>query len=649
MTLEEIYPELDAALGSDNAELQLEVAEKIEALATPDTSALASWVRGTAHMLRREMDTAMEEFGRALSIAIEHDLVGRRMQAMEGRGRVLLNTGRYNEALAAFKEIIPIAESAKNRTRLAHIYGLLGTCSIAISDLPSARAFLTRALEIHIDEGDRHNEGIVRYNIGSILAMASDYAGALECYLQGLRIFEELDLRNRLPHAFIEISSVHAELGNMAKAREYLDRAQIIAVELRSEVQVAVADAMIGEHEADAGNLEDALDRFRRAEKEFLRLHDPVKATEASSMAAITLVQLGKLDEAKRHLDTIAIDHSSILHSRYLLHKASGIYLEATGDLKGAEAEYTLCLELAIEGGRKQQEAEAHHLLRELAEKLGDLPRYVEHNKAYYKIQDESKNSETTMKLAMFEAENQIAEERRERDRERAILYSTLPTEVANRLVRGDDVSGDEHDNATVIFADIVAFTDHATDIPARHVTQLLAELFSAFDALCEQHGVTKIKTIGDSYLAVSFDTEPAARSEEGRGPAVNSEVRAAKVAMGMRDTKLRWPNGEPLEIRIGMHCGPLVSGVIGTQRLQYDVWGDTVNVASRMESSGEPGKIQVSDAFANALKGLEGTGGDLRGLDDDGLRSLVSGLRERGSVQVKGKGTMKTFWLEGA
>jgi adenylate cyclase len=641
MTLEEIYPELDVALGSDNAELQLEVAERIDALDTPNTSALASWVRGTAHLLRREMDTALEEFGRALNIAIEHDLVVRRMQAMEGRGRVLLNTGRYDEALVAFKEIIPIAESERNRTRLAHIFGLLGACSMAISDLPSARSFLTRALEIHIDEGDRHNEGVVRYNIGSILAMASDYAGALEYYMQGLRIFEELDLRNRLPHAFVEISTVHAELGNMPKAREYLDRAQVIAVELKSDVQASVIDALIGEHEAESGQLEQALVRFRRAEQEFLRLHDPVKATEASSMAAIALVRLGKLDEAKLHLDTIATGHSSVLHSRYLQHKAIGIYLEATGDMEGAGAEYMLCLEISIEAGRKPQEAESHHLLRELAEKLGDLSSYVEHNRAYYKIQDESKSSETTMKLAMFEVENEIAEERRERDRERAILYSTLPTEVANRLVRGEDVSGDEHDHATVIFADIVAFTDHAADLPARQVTQLLADLFGAFDALCQQYKVTKIKTIGDSYLAVSFP-ESGDRREE-----TMHVERAAMVALGMVGAKLQWPNGEPLEIRIGMHCGPVVSGVIGTQRLQYDIWGDTVNVASRMESTGEAGRIHASKSFASALSQVPSTLSLVPGMSGENQERGTWNLVPRGETEVKGKGTMQTYWLE--
>jgi adenylate cyclase len=110
------------------------------------------------------------------------------------------------------------------------------------------------------------------------------------------------------------------------------------------------------------------------------------------------------------------------------------------------------------------------------------------------------------------------------------------------------------------------------------------------------------------------------------------------------------WVNnvGE-INVRIGLHCGPVTAGVIGTKRLQYDVWGDTVNVASRMESTGEPGRIQVSDTFASALNGLEGTGRDRRGLEGTGgdLEAGTWNLELRGATEVKGKGTMKTHWLE--
>jgi guanylate cyclase len=209
-----------------------------------------------------------------------------------------------------------------------------------------------------------------------------------------------------------------------------------------------------------------------------------------------------------------------------------------------------------------------------------------------------------------------------EKARTEGLLARVLPAPIVRRLKRGDAQIADYLESVTVVFADIVGFTPLATRLSPAEVVELLDEVFRRFDALALEHGVEKIKTIGDAYMAVAGAPE---RSSD-------HAVRAARLALAMRASvgELAAERKMELAIRIGLHSGEAVAGVIGIQRFAYDLWGDTVNTASRMESHGQPGHIQLSAATHDAL-------GD----------AFVT--RERGAIEVKGRGTIVTYWLDGA
>lgn len=199
-------------------------------------------------------------------------------------------------------------------------------------------------------------------------------------------------------------------------------------------------------------------------------------------------------------------------------------------------------------------------------------------------------------------------------------LLSAFPASVVRRLVNGLDVAH-HHDDVTVLFADLVGFTALAERLPAGELLPVLAELFEAFDELAYRHGVEPIKTVGDSYMA-------AAGVPEARPDHVQA---AAGMALDMRRAVAeRTFGGHRLAVRIGLHRGPLVAGVVRTRRQLYDLWGDTVNVASRLESHGEPGRIQVSGAVA------------------DVLGPLGYHLERRGTVELKGHEEVEAWFLEG-
>jgi class 3 adenylate cyclase len=207
-------------------------------------------------------------------------------------------------------------------------------------------------------------------------------------------------------------------------------------------------------------------------------------------------------------------------------------------------------------------------------------------------------------------------------DRSETLLENMLPASIAERLKEpGRGVIADKYDDATVLFADIVGFTERASGTPPADLVRFLDRLYGAFDALVDKHGLEKIKVSGDSYMVVSGVPRP--RPDHSQALA-DFALDMANVVAGLKD-----PHGEPVPLRVGMACGPVVAGVVGSRRFFYDVWGDAVNVASRMEATDSVGRIQVPEELYERLK-------------DEFV------LQERGRIDVKGKGPMRTWYLIG-
>lgn len=208
-----------------------------------------------------------------------------------------------------------------------------------------------------------------------------------------------------------------------------------------------------------------------------------------------------------------------------------------------------------------------------------------------------------------------------ERARSESLLLNVLPKSIADRLKTDSGVIADQFDECSVLFADISGFTAHARQVEPDQLVQELNTIFTAFDELTELRGAQKIKTIGDGYMVVAGVPDPHP-----------DHLRAmCDLALDMQETisKLSSETGTDLEVRIGIHTGPVVAGIIGASRFSYDIWGETVNLASRLESSGEPGRIQVSDRVASSA--------------GDGYTFVPAGI-----VELRGVGKVEAYWLDG-
>jgi adenylate cyclase len=204
-----------------------------------------------------------------------------------------------------------------------------------------------------------------------------------------------------------------------------------------------------------------------------------------------------------------------------------------------------------------------------------------------------------------------------EQERSETLLLSIFPQPIAERLKVSQEVIAERCEEVSVLFADITGFTPFAERLPAEEVVVLLDEIFSAFDELVARHGLEKIKTIGDGYLVAAGIPTPRTDHAE----------TAARLALAMREALVELPVASGLSLRAGIDSGPVVAGVIGRTKFGYDLWGDTVNTASRMESHAPSGAIQVTERTYRRL--------------EDGFV-----LEQRAGVVVKGKGEMTTYLL---
>jgi hypothetical protein len=257
--------------------------------------------------------------------------------------------------------------------------------------------------------------------------------------------------------------------------------------------------------------------------------------------------------------------------------------------------------------------AGANDYLVKLPDRIELIARIRVHSDAYQRLLERD--------AAFVALERSLADLQREQAKSERLLLNILPAKIVERLKDSHGIIADSFPAASVLFADLCGFTEFSQHVDPQHLVGMLDEIFSTFDHLAATHGIEKIKTIGDAYMAVAGVPEP--RDDHAEAIA----AMAMEMLEGFR--RVMQQRGLGMHVRIGIHSGPVVAGVIGRHKFIYDLWGDTVNVASRMESHGEPSRVHVSQATHDLLAAL--------------FR-----FAERGPITIKGKGTQTTYFLLG-
>ncbi len=617
VTYESLCEEVRTASATNDADALMHLADALRALGTPQSLAKAESALALGSQLRGDYANAYEQYRRAKTMySAINDIAGEADVTLQ-IANVDYRVGNSSEARANYAKSLALYEKLGDRTGIARATGNIANIMCDSGDYSTAATYYQQALSEYEISNDVSGIARITYNVGSMHYRIGNYSSALEHYYSALAHYEEVGDSGGIPNVLGSIGNVFWRIGNDAGALEFYNQALRIHEDRTDRSAMASVTGNIGNVYAKANDYGLALQYYERA----LALH--VEMGEVGSSARVTgnivatLIACGRLAEARkllRTMDEMTVDDPSTIIAR---EQSRALLQETDKDLDGAIKTLLAALDLAQKNKLSSHQAELHRCLRDIALTSNDFASYVVHNNAFSRLTEESSGKDTALKISMLERQRELDAREKEHAKYLAVLYATLPKSVAIRVAHGETIH-DSIDDAAVLFLDIVDFTTNSSALEASKIVQLLQSVFSSFDTICTQFGITKIKTNGDAYMAAAF-------------PSDAHVVRLASAAIAMMSCAFTWPHtGQAVTFRIGLHIGPVTAGVIGIERLQYDVWGDTVNVASRMESSSEPGRIHISEAFANTLAGAP--------------FSIV----ERGTVNIKGKGDMTTYWLEG-
>jgi class 3 adenylate cyclase/Tfp pilus assembly protein PilF len=530
-----------------------------------------------------------------------------------------------------------LAEKIDHKNFMASALNIQGVAHTMQDNYPKAIDFFIQTKTLYEEINNKPGLASVQNNLASVYDRMGEYDKSFEYYKESIGIMEELGREKGLIFPLINLGYNYANRGELDESLETFERAVEIAEKYDHGPGVFNSLSGIGYcyelKEDDPKALEYYLKSLELCKQtgpelstvqmlntigdSYLRLNQPEKAIvyckeglERAEKATSLMAQRNAcncLFTAYKSLDQnqLALQY----HEQLTTIKDSMFNEENTKELTRLEMQYEFDKKEAVAKAEQEKKdaLAAQELKKQKLERNGFMAGFA---------------VVLVFALVFFGQRNRIGKEKKRSD---DLLLNILPEETALELKAKGSAESKLIENTTVLFTDFKGFTAMSETMTANELVKNINECFSAFDHIMEKHGVEKIKTIGDAYMAAGGLPTPNATH-------VKDVVLAGlEIAEFMNQrARTRKEKGLPhFEIRIGINTGPVVAGIVGVKKFQYDIWGDTVNTASRMESSGEPGKVNISNTTYNLLK------------DDSDFT-----FESRGKIQAKGKGEIEMWFV---
>ena len=635
-------------------------------------TAEAFFIRGEILTSSSEYELAKQDFQRALQLFKSNSNFIREGQTLEKLGVLSFYLSDYQGSLEFTLPALAMFEQINLDGSVASCLGNIGNCYWAMSKYDEALSLYKRALEINERLGYKRGIASNLSNLGNVSALTADYTSAIEYYQKAIAINTETQNKNSLALSYGNLANTYALIGEFVDSIEMYNKALALTEEMNNAHDSGNWLGNIGIVYQDLGEFDHALEFYKQAIKKYEQVGDIDGIAiwimncgiicalqqdytqslryieqalesfrkigngngEGSALCHIGSVhlELGNYDESLR-ISREALQLAKEIgdrHTEVICLSTIGTALSKTTTKNtNEEAKDFLmsALELAQSLDMKKELYEIHHAVSKMYRREGLIDKAFEHFVEYHTLEKQLLHGEVQKKVKQLDAErrfNASEKLRIEADHQREvtdkILHNILPSSIADRLKNGEQVIADSSENVTVLFADIVGFTKLSAKVSAEQLVRMLNDVFLLFDELAEKYGLEKIKTIGDCYMVVGG--LPEKRDDHAQA--------VVKMGLDMASNLHTIPLAKEanLNIRIGIHTGGVVAGVIGKRKFAYDIWGDTVNTASRMESHGEAGKVHVSNEVYKLIKA-----------------DFI--LIDRGEIEVKGKGKMQTWFVD--
>ena len=551
-----------------------------------------------------EYDKALISFENSIVYFDKANFIEGVASATNNKGAIYYYLGNSPKALDHYKKAIKFHEALKNESQIAGTTQNIGNIYLQLKNFESAKKYFEIAQKTYEKTENKKALSLVLSSIGSVYLKEKKYEIALNNLENSLKIATEINEKETQAEALFNLGKLYEAKKNYTESIDYYIQSLNIAKEIKKNLNVSSSLIALGSIQLKLDKINQAIKNCKQG----LKLAEKLNTVSIQEEACKCLYNAYKA----KSQSSKALFYNEQMH----LLKDSLNLKQTTDKLLNMEFEKEMLLDSIIHV-EKERKAEVEH------------KQIVANKEKQRNIFIIAGCFALILAIGVFSRLNFVKKSKArlqvEKDRSEHLLHNILPEEVAEELKAKGYVDAQDFDTATILFTDFKSFTETASKLTPQELVEEINVCFKVFDNIMEHYSVEKIKTIGDAYMAAGGLPKPDAN-------AVKNTILAAidmQTFVGKRKRENDLRHKPAFEMRVGIHVGPIVAGIVGVKKFQYDIWGDTVNTASRMESNSEVGKVNISQDTYLLVK------------DEKDLA-----FEYRGKIAAKGKGELEMYFV---